>query len=66
MVGAVARFPGVAQLLSKDLALPVEVLDPLSAFSHSLSEKAAAELSPLCGVAVAVGLALRGVPGPNV
>jgi type IV pilus assembly protein PilM len=65
LVGAVARFPGVAQLLSKDLALPVEVLDPLSAFPHPLTPQQAAELSPLCGVAVAVGLALRGVPGPN-
>jgi type IV pilus assembly protein PilM len=66
LVGAVARFPGVAQLLSKDLAVPVEVLDPLSAFPHSLTDEQAAGLSPQCGVAVAVGLALRGVPGPGV
>jgi type IV pilus assembly protein PilM len=65
LVGAVARFPGVAQLLSKDLGLPVDVLDPLSAFPHSLTDAQAAELSPQCGVAVAVGLALRGVPGPG-
>ena len=66
LVGAVARFPGVAQLLSKDLAVPVEVLDPLSAFPHSLTDEQAAGLSPQCGVAVAVGLALRNVPGPGV
>jgi type IV pilus assembly protein PilM len=42
LVGAVARFPGVAELLSKALGLPVEVLDPLSAFSHSLSGEQAA------------------------
>lgn len=65
LVGAVARFPGVAQLLSTGLGLPADVLDPLSAFSHSLTGEQAAALAPLCGVAVAVGLALRGVPGPG-
>ena len=65
LVGAVARFPGVAQLLSKEIGLPVDVLDPLSVFPHSLTDAQAAELSPLCGVAVAVGLALRGLPGPG-
>ena len=65
LVGAVARFPGVAELLSRSLGLPVEALDPLAPFSHSLTRERAVGLAPLCGVAVAVGLALRGVPGPG-
>ena len=64
LVGAVAGFPGIAQLLSAGLGKPVEVLDPLSAFPHRLSSEQAAELAPHCGVAVAIGLALRDIPAP--
>lgn len=65
LVGDVAGFPAIAQLLSADLAKPVAVLDPLSTFAHRLSEEQAAELSEHCGVTVAIGLALRGLPGPG-
>lgn len=64
LVGAVGRFPGIAEVLSTGLGKPVGILDPLSTFSHSLTNEEAAVLSPHYGVAVAVGLALRGVPGP--
>ena len=63
LVGAVGRFPGIAQFLRAGLAKPVEVLDPLALFPHSLSKEDAAELAPQCGVAVAIGLALRGAAG---
>ena len=65
LVGAVAGFPGVAQFLGSALSKPVEVLDPLSTFPHRLSSEQAAELAPQCGVAVAIGLALRDIQGPG-
>ena len=65
LVGDLAGFPGIAQLLSAGLSKRVEVLDPLSIFPHGLSAEQAAELAPQCGVAVAIGLALRGLAGPG-
>jgi type IV pilus assembly protein PilM len=65
LVGAVGRFPGIAQVLSGALSKRVEILDPLSMFAHPLSADEAAALSPHYGVAVAIGLALRGVPAPQ-
>jgi Tfp pilus assembly PilM family ATPase len=64
LVGEIARLPGIAQFLSTGLSKPVEVLDPLSRFPHRLTRERAAELSAHCGVSVAIGLALRGLPGP--
>jgi len=62
LVGAVAGYPGTAPLLTEALARPVELLDPLAIFPHDLTAAQVGELSPHCGVAIAVGLALRGVP----
>jgi type IV pilus assembly protein PilM len=63
LVGGVARYPGIAALMSEDLAKPVEVLNPFAAFPHRLTQTELAELWSHSGVAVATGLALRGVPG---
>ena len=65
LVGAVGRFPGIAEVLSAGLGKAVGILDPLSAFSHNLTKEEAAVLSPHYGVAVALGLALRGLSGPG-
>jgi type IV pilus assembly protein PilM len=62
LVGAAARFPGIAQLLSSAFAKPVRLLDPLAMFAHRLSAEQVAALS--CGAAVAIGLAVRGVEKP--
>ncbi len=61
LVGSVARYPGIAELLSEELSMPIEVLDPFSIFPHQLEQLAG--LWPHTGAAVATGLALRGVPG---
>ena len=63
LVSNVAGYAGTAQLLSDALRRPVEPLNPLAVFPHPLSPQETAALSPQCGVAVAMGLALRGVPG---
>ena len=60
LVGSVARYPGIAELLCEVLTMPIEVLDPFSIFPHRLEH--IAELGPHTGAAVATGLALRGVP----
>ena len=62
VVGAVAAFPGIAQFLGGAFGKPVESLDPLAFFPHRLMPDEAARLSAHCGAAVAIGLALRGVP----
>ncbi len=62
LVGSVARYPGIAELMSEELAKPVEVLNPFSIFPHRLTQEELAGLWPHSGVAVATGLALRGVP----
>jgi type IV pilus assembly protein PilM len=61
LVGALDALPGIAQFLSAALGKPVELLDPLALFPHRLGSDEAARLAPHCGVAVAMGLALRGV-----
>jgi len=63
LVGGVARYPGIAALMGEDVAKPVEVLNPFAVFPHRLTQTELAELWPHSGVAVATGLALRGVPG---
>ena len=64
LVGDIAGFPGIAQSLGTGLGKPVDVLDPLSTFPHRLTGEQAADLSTHCGVTVAIGLALRDLPGP--
>ncbi len=62
VVGSIARYPGIEDLLREQFALPVKILDPLSLFSHRLSDRELSWLWPRSGVAAASGLALRGVP----
>lgn len=63
LVGSVARFPGIAELMSEELSKPVELLNPFAIFPHRLTPTELAGLWPHSDVAVATGLALRGVPG---
>jgi Tfp pilus assembly PilM family ATPase len=62
VVGAMAQYPGVLALISEALSRPVELLDPLAIFRHDLAAEEPTELSSNAGLAVATGLALRGVP----
>lgn len=62
LVGALARFPGIVEFLNQALGKPVEILDPLRLFPHQLSGERVRALQGDCGVAVAIGLALRGPP----
>ena len=62
VVGSIARYPGIEQLLREQFSLPLEILDPFVIFSHRLSEKEMSWLWPRSGIAAATGLALRGVP----
>jgi type IV pilus assembly protein PilM len=62
VIGSIARYPGIEDLLREQFSLPVKILDPLSVFSHRLSETQLSWLWPRSGVAAATGLALRGVP----
>jgi type IV pilus assembly protein PilM len=62
VVGSIARYPGIEDLLREQFSLPLKILDPFSIFSHRLAEKALTWLWPRSGIAAATGLALRGVP----
>jgi Tfp pilus assembly PilM family ATPase len=64
LLGSIARYPGIGELLSDLLAMPVEVLEPFSIFPHRLSNAQSASLSPHSRFAVATGLALRNVKPP--
>ena len=62
LVGSVARYPGIAELLTESLSMPVEVLDPFSIFPHPWTPERKLPLHAHPSAAVATGLALRGVP----
>jgi len=62
VVGSIARYPGIEDLLREQFSLPLKILDPFSIFSHRLSDKELSWLWPRSGIAAATGLALRGVP----
>lgn len=59
LLGSIARYPGIAELLGELLSTPVEVLNPFSLFPHHLKHEDLATLTPHSGIAVAAGLALR-------
>jgi len=59
LLGAVARYPGIAELLREELSIPIEVLDPFSIFPHRLKAQHLARLRSHSGITVAAGLALR-------
>lgn len=56
--GSVARYAHIPQRIAQLVQLPVEVLDPLAAFPASKAGDGGAQLH---GIALAAGLALRGV-----
>ena len=62
LVGSVARYPGIAELLTESLSMPAEVLDPFSIFRHPSMPERKPALHAHPSAAVATGLALRGVP----
>lgn len=62
LVGSVARYPGIEDLLREQFSVPLKILDPCSIFKHHLTDKQLSWLRPHSGVAAATGLALRGVP----
>lgn len=57
--GSLARYPNIQQRLSELVALPVEVLDPFTAFAPAAAP-AGPDVSK--NIALAAGLALRGEP----
>jgi type IV pilus assembly protein PilM len=62
LVGGIAGYPGSAQFLGEAVGKRIDLLNPLATFPHRLTAQQVAELSPHCGVAIAIGLALRDVP----
>jgi len=62
LLGSVARWRGADQLLNKVLTLPVEtILNPLNRFSLSEPTQGGTETAAAPELAVATGLALRGL-----
>ncbi len=59
LLGSVARWQGVDTLLSTLVDLPVRTINPFYGF-----EVSGARPTPMPGIAVATGLALRGLPIP--
>ncbi|OIQ96186.1 competence protein A [mine drainage metagenome] len=62
VVGSIAHYPGIHDLLREQFSVPPKILDPCSIFEHHLTDKELSWLRPHSGVAAATGLALRGVP----
>jgi Tfp pilus assembly PilM family ATPase len=60
-MGAIAHYPGISMMLQELLARPVELLNPFSIFTHSLSADTARALVPHSAIAIAAGLSLRDI-----
>ena len=61
LLGSLARISGIDQLLGTHLSIPVKTINPFYGFSVRSSNNMLDDLGPLAGIAVATGLALRGV-----
>jgi type IV pilus assembly protein PilM len=61
LLGSIARWAGADALLSHLIHIPVEVLNPFSAFLARSDGAVLADLDPIAGIALATGLALRGL-----
>ena len=61
LLGSVARWPGAEALLNDLLSLPVEVLNPFSAFMPHTEKTYVRGLDPIAGIAIATDCALRGL-----
>ena len=64
VLGPVARWPGFGQLLKTLLRIPVHILDPLEHFGADPSTGEGRGLNTAPDLALAAGLALRGLPTP--
>jgi type IV pilus assembly protein PilM len=62
LLGPIARWPGVDQLLHELLRIPVRILDPLEQLGGEPDVDPAPGTAP--DLALAAGLALRGMEGP--
>lgn len=63
LLGSIARWPGVDRLLERMVAVPVETINPFYGFRSVAGGPVDAQFEPLPGIAVAAGLALRGMSG---
>jgi type IV pilus assembly protein PilM len=61
LLGSVARYPGAAPFISDMLSIPAEVLNPLALFATSRYPDMLDDCNPIAGIALATGLALRGI-----
>jgi type IV pilus assembly protein PilM len=61
LLGSLARIAGIDQLLRTHLSIPVKTINPFYGFSVRSSNNMVDDLGPLAGIAVATGLALRGI-----
>lgn len=61
LLGSIGRYPGVGRLVQDMIAVPAAVLDPFAAFGSRASALDLDSIKPIAGVALACGLALRGM-----
>lgn len=61
LLGSLARLSGIDQLIDEQLSIPVRTINPFYGLDVSMPESNLDDLGPLAGIAVATGLALRGV-----
>jgi len=62
LAGRVARYPGILDYLREQLQVSVNVLDPVEVFATEKCRSRDQGLGTMAGIALATGLALRGVP----
>ncbi len=62
LAGRVARYPGILDYLREQLQVSVNVLDPVEVFTTEKCRSHDQGLGTMAGIALATGLALRGVP----
>lgn len=62
LAGRVARYPGILDYLREQLHVSVSVLDPVEVFAAEKCRAHDQGLGTMAGIALATGLALRGVP----
>lgn len=61
LLGSVARYPGIASLISNMLSIRAEVLNPLALFETNGQLSLLEDRIPVVSIALATGLALRGI-----
>ncbi len=61
LLGSLARLAEIDKLLGGQLSIPVKTINPFYGFSVRSSNNKLDDLGPLAGIAVATGLALRGI-----